>query len=418
MPNQPDKFDVFLQQLAPLMRSRKFPSLKKSPPLYESLEFACVAAKQGNEWVLISGKAVLSIEPCAAEAQIVPVVQLQEIVALQGRIPAKRVKNLVADLRDFWVVRDLEGISVRLRAKGAGDYNWWLPHLIKWENPSNLCSRALALDGNDPEPSSRPRISTMRKIDSQLHSSRSAFNGFDGLCRSLGLPARLSDLTLSFHVSAELPAQVRSVKFNHSKRVLDIAFDCLGTPDLTVEWWPRLVQERIPATSWRRGPLNGAYRVSLRVLKDADAVDLILWFGKREADVSTVDLSPLYTGAHLPGEPISFQVVHQVPKDDEDIAEHRKNQELVKGEVASAGAQKLPKTTPAVAARRAVVRANATLTAFQICEVLDDKEIELPPGEEWDAFRECVDPWATAYRQGGEKLRRRIRVIISKDKSA
>jgi dsDNA-specific endonuclease/ATPase MutS2 len=77
-----------------------------------------------------------------------------------------------------------------------------------------------------------------------------------------------------------------------------------------------------------------------------------------------------------------------------------------------------PKTTINVAARRAVIRANASLTAFQICEVLDDKEIELPPGEEWNTFREREDPWATAYRQGGEKFRRRIRVIISKDKSA
>jgi hypothetical protein len=77
-----------------------------------------------------------------------------------------------------------------------------------------------------------------------------------------------------------------------------------------------------------------------------------------------------------------------------------------------------PKTTINVAARRAVIRANASLTAFQICEVLDDKEIELPPGEEWNTFREREDPWATAYRQGGKKFRRRIRVIISKDKSA
>jgi hypothetical protein len=96
----------------------------------------------------------------------------------------------------------------------------------------------------------------------------------------------------------------------------------------------------------------------------------------------------------------------------------RRIQELAKDEAASAlaGTQKLPRTTPAVAARRAVVRRNATLRTFQICEVLDDKEIGLPPQKEWDSFREGEDPWATAYRQGGKKIRRRIRVIISKDK--
>ncbi len=77
-----------------------------------------------------------------------------------------------------------------------------------------------------------------------------------------------------------------------------------------------------------------------------------------------------------------------------------------------------PKTTMNVAARRAVIRANASLPPFQICEVLDDKEIEPPRQEEWETFRERQDPWSTAYRHGGQKFRRRIRVIISKDKSA
>lgn len=96
----------------------------------------------------------------------------------------------------------------------------------------------------------------------------------------------------------------------------------------------------------------------------------------------------------------------------------RRIQELSKGEAASAlaGTQKLPKPTPEVAARRAVVRRNATQRTFKICEVLDDKEIGLPLQKDWDSFREGEDPWATAYRQGGKKLRRRIRVIISKDK--
>jgi hypothetical protein len=68
----PDPFDEFLRKVAPLM------------PVYKSLEFACVAARHGSEWVLISGKAVLSTKPCASEAQIVPVAQLQEIVHFRG----------------------------------------------------------------------------------------------------------------------------------------------------------------------------------------------------------------------------------------------------------------------------------------------------------------------------------------------
>lgn len=104
----------------------------------------------------------------------------------------------------------------------------------------------------------------------------------------------------------------------------------------------------------------------------------------------------------------------------QDELQARRIQELSKGKAdsGSAGARKLRRTDPAVAARRAVIRTNASLTTFQICEVLDDKKIDLPPGEEWETFREREDPWSTAYRHGGQKFRRRIRVIISKDKSA
>jgi hypothetical protein len=96
----------------------------------------------------------------------------------------------------------------------------------------------------------------------------------------------------------------------------------------------------------------------------------------------------------------------------------RRIQELSKGKAdsASAGARKLRKTDPAVAARRAVVQANADLRAPKMCAMLDDKEIPLPDREQWDSFRSHDNPWTEAYRTGGKKFRRRIRVIISKDK--
>jgi hypothetical protein len=48
---QPDAFDDFLRRVDPLMY------------LYQSLEFACVAARREDGWILISGKAVLTTEP-------------------------------------------------------------------------------------------------------------------------------------------------------------------------------------------------------------------------------------------------------------------------------------------------------------------------------------------------------------------
>ncbi len=96
----------------------------------------------------------------------------------------------------------------------------------------------------------------------------------------------------------------------------------------------------------------------------------------------------------------------------------RRVHELSKGEAALAGAHKYPKTSKAVNARRYVVRANAGHPASAVCTVLDSEKIELPPGTDWEPFRPHEEPWEDAYRHGGEKLRRRIRVIIAKDKKA
>jgi hypothetical protein len=279
------------------MRSRKFSSLKKPPPLYESLEFACVAARHGSEWILISGKAVLSTGACPPEAQIVPVVKLQDIIALQGRIPAEGVDDLIANLRDFWVVRDLKGINVRLTAKGAGDYSWRPPGVIRRSSndwtivQSSAWKRAFTLCGNGPDRSSLPSYSTLQEIDSQLRSSTPAFNGFDGLCGKLGLPVRRSNLTSSFQVSAELPAWILGVNFEPSERALQIGILCDGSPDLMVEWLPQHEFQRVPSGRIRDST-HDTPLISFAVPGDSTAAELILAFGELQADVAKVDLRP------------------------------------------------------------------------------------------------------------------------------
>jgi hypothetical protein len=251
----------------------------------------------------------------------------------------------------------------------------------------------------------------LEKINLDLYSSTTPYNGFDGLCQKLGLPARLSEPTslLSFQVSAELPARVTQVRF--AKGTFGVDFNCIGTPDLKVKWWPpQPVVERIPATSWGQVQelSNMACRAPLLIPHGADGAKLILSFGEHIADVASFDLDPKN----------DLEIVHEVLKDDEDICERRKNQELVKGEAgsASAGAHKHSKTTPAMAAFVAVVKANADLPIKEILEALDENHIELPPAAGYDPFRSHAKPWTDAYRLGGKTLQRRIRVRVTKAK--
>jgi hypothetical protein len=311
MPTQPAKFAEFIRQLAPLM------------PMYRSIELACVAARRGREWILISGEAVLSTEPCAPEAQISPVVKLEDIVALKECIPAERISDLVRDLRESYVVRNQNGIDVRLTAKGAPDYIWQLPKFVASRSRSNLWGRALALKGCDRDLSSLRSDYNLEKINLDLYASTSPYDGFDELCRDLGLPARLNNLTslLKFQVSADLPARVTEIGFAEGTEA--IYFNCLGTPDLDVLWsTDETAGERIPATSWDRAPSNMACRAPLRIPHGASGFSVVLSFGELIADYVTFDF---YSEGDLPWG-------HVVLEGDEDICNDRKIQQLSKGE--------------------------------------------------------------------------------------
>jgi hypothetical protein len=76
------------------------------------------------------------------------------------------------------------------------------------------------------------------------------------------------------------------------------------------------------------------------------------------------------------------------------------------------------KIDPEIAKRRAIVKQNSKSETLGICWSLDNMNVPLPPGQEWENFRSHDTPWTAAYRRGGTKLRRRIRVIIAKDKKA
>lgn len=266
-----------------------------SPPLYQSLEFACVAAKSGTEWILISGKAVLSPEPDASGAQIAQSVRLDEIVALYGRIGAEAVNDLVANLRDSWVVRGLKRDNVRLTAEGAGGYSWVMPGAFavdKSWNPSSRWSREFAIYGNGPNLPSLLSHAAWAEIDDQLRRSKpTSFKDLDALCSKLGLPARRANLQQpSFRLSAELPARFENVHTNPVGGTLEIEIECFGSPDLMIDWLPEHDFERVPP-GWKGEETAGhRHHVSLVVHGGAAKADLVLSFAGLDADARTHEI--------------------------------------------------------------------------------------------------------------------------------
>ena len=397
MPTLHDPFEKFLRQIAPLMQSPKFPSLKKSPPLYESLEIACVAARHGSEWILISGRAALKVEPCVSRGRLVPLVRLKDLIALQGCIPAERVKNLVADLRDSWVVRALKRDNVRLRAKRARGYSWMPPYVIESSGP--IWRRAFALHGNGPPLSSLLSDSALQKIDSHLRSSTPAFNGFDGLCERLGLPVRRSNLTSWFQLSAELPAVIWTADLEPSKGYFDFTFWCFGAPDLMVEWFPQRVLQRISPDRISLADDPQVPRIaSIPIADDSTAAKLILSFGKLDADVVTVDLSPLELQLEVTNT-IQLEVVPEEPTVPGFVTREVPNQKLPPSIYQS----KIKQAIQGVLSRKPLA------SDLEVVRELDKREEKLPRG--WKKTPDSCF-FAETYLDRG--LRHRIETEISK----
>ncbi len=444
MPTSPDPFDEFLRQIDPLMQSRKFPSLKKSPPLYESLEIACVAARHGDEWILVSGKAVLKPVPCAPDPQLQKVAALQEIIALEGCLPASELNDLVANLRHSWVLKQE---NVRLTAERARGYSWMAPAVIKSPAPkwclrmsvielSNcpdgfllfnadmVWNRPFALCGNGPNPLSVLSDRTLQNIDSQLRSSTPAFNGFDGLCAYLALPIRQRNLTSSFQVLAQLPAAFSSVAFE--KHALKITIECLGAPDLMVEWLPAHNLQRVPPVWISKPPPKHptpTQYVSIGVPNYAQAAKLILAFGELQAHAGTVALP--YLGMHANDCCRPLDLVEEPTVPDPATSGAPNQQEPANIATGEAPNQKdggrKGSANPEVAKRRAIVKQcldRGIRSPIGICQEFDRYRVPLPDGLSWEAFRRREQPWEDVFKQRpiDEERRERIRVIIAHDK--
>jgi hypothetical protein len=282
MSDQPECFEEFLGKIDPLMQS---------PPLYQSLEFACVAVRYDTDWILLSGKAVLSTDRPDTDAQVQPLVNLKELIALSARMRADTVNTLVSNLRESWVLKGYEWGDVRLTRPEAGTYSWRMPAVYtvdKGPNPLSRWNRSYSVHGDGPNGSSRLSYSLLEEIDRQLR-RREAFKDFDALCSKLGLPARRSNLVPSFLLSAELPARFVSVESNSAKPSLEIDIECVGTPELMINWLPQQDLTKVPG--WQREPNAIFHHVSVPVPTGAVRAELMLYFSDLEADTKSLDIT-------------------------------------------------------------------------------------------------------------------------------
>jgi len=246
--------------------------------LYHSLEFSCMAAKSGSAWVLIAGRAALSTEPCASNSSLLPAYSNNEFVALSGSLSAPVIEDLLNNLKNSEVVAGLPRYNVRLLPEGAGEFIWQGPVVRPVDKslyPWSRWKSELWIHGSGANISSllAPRWD---QIDDQLLRNSPRFNGFNGLCTKLRIPACRDHVTQSFfNISAELPAQFVSIDDDRKEHTLEVDFECVGTPLLMRQWLP---DGDLDLVEWQHDPETNRQHVSIEIPPASAEVELMLSF--------------------------------------------------------------------------------------------------------------------------------------------
>jgi hypothetical protein len=319
-------------------------------------------------------------------------------------MPAEEFWGLIADLRDFWV---LKREKIRLTtANTSGYWRWQGP--IKALNAERNWPREYALCGSGPDCSSLLTYSKLQEIDRLLRlSSPSArrgeslcadipypwyeepeevcllFDGFDYLCESLHLPAKRSNLTSSFQISAELPARIERVFFDWSTRDLGVDMHGYGRPDLFVDWWPERTLGQ-PVIGWHSTIQSSRQTATVRFEESSQSARVILRYGGLEADVARTGSLYFATSDDPPIEQyheIKF-VREEPPVPDLAISKAANQQKLSKISVADLLSKYRSPLTWAIASKTLSI---PQVTYRKVCNALDkDTKLELPP--KWKKF--------------------------------
>ena len=278
MTNEKNRLDDFLKRVDhSIARSTPSNSVRLAE-LYHSLEFSCLAAKSGSEWVLIAGRAALSTNTCLSNPSISPVYSDNEFVALHGGLSAQNFEDLLNNLKNSEVVGGLQRYNVRLMPQGPGEFVWQGPvvrlvdtKLYPWTTwKSELWIHG---SGGNVFPLLAP---WWDRVDERLIHNRPRFNGLNGLCRKLRIPLVRDHLNLSFfNISAELPAQFVSIHEDRKAHTLEVDFECVGTPLLMKQWLP---EGDLDLVEWQNDPETNRQHVSLGIPPGSAEVELLLSF--------------------------------------------------------------------------------------------------------------------------------------------
>ena len=257
---------------------------------WKSIEFACLATRVESEWVQFAGRAMLTIEPCDPTPKLLPVAELPGLLAYSGRVRVSTLGNLISALRASTVIEGLGLGTVRLAPTGSSPYSW--APLQVWRNSWPQTHRgswpsALLVRGSGSGFHDRVWQSMPRDIDTLLRRHKPPHNGLASLSAALGLDVDLFQNHPYFELYAELPAQFLASEVDRSKRNLILKLQCVGQPELVIEWLPQRRTERVRVQPGAPGALRET-EITVPVPPGATEAEARLLTTDEDADKLTV----------------------------------------------------------------------------------------------------------------------------------
>jgi hypothetical protein len=261
---------------------------------------------------MVSGKAFLGTESPPPEVSTSPWANLDRLLAFSWRTKAESLSHLLAHLGEGWVVDVAGSERIRLSASGMSAYSWQMPGVYLLDKswvPSTQWKSVFALYGRGAELSSVLDYSAWGEIDTELRKTGIA-SGFDALCAKLGLAARRNNLSSTFYLGAELPARFTNVQVDSRKGTLEINFECIGWPELTIDWLPQHDFQRIPQ-ELQRESAAGLRHASVPLHDGAEKAELRLSFADIEAaDTLTHELKGKEARVPTPSPPKTTSLLY------------------------------------------------------------------------------------------------------------
>lgn len=279
--------------------------------LWPSLRLTCICLRDTERWICVSGRLELSLEEPNGD-KVRPVLELDELAALSGRLPFEALSHIVSGLETSLILSEGAYSPVTLPSAGIQPGRWSAPQLWDLDQCKNRLGiglSSLICQYTDPTQSEPIPYLTRGVIDQKLKVADRPFDGVDHLARSMGLGPLGPSGAGWFQCVSPIPLRFGKVVQEIREQRLSVVVEASPAVDLAearvngfvadgalslgrLSEWDPIPEKRPPDLSTGLSPLLARYRKAVDVRPYDGSLRLALAYKGRVLEERDQLLSP------------------------------------------------------------------------------------------------------------------------------